>query len=165
MIERYWMRPMTGWPAGFWEGPPAAPLHVVVLRSLPRVRGTLLLRLMGRGATLQEAIQDLHALPEDAWERQVSMRLLVTFRFEIPQDSLEAEEMKTLREIKAMYAEWEQQIKAEARREMLCEQLGERFGTLPEEASARIQNAGLEELDRWSRRVVRAPTLADVLAP
>jgi hypothetical protein len=154
---------MTGWPAGFWEGPPAAPLHVVVLRSLPRVRETLLLRLMGRGATLQEAVRDLRALPDDAWERQVSMPLLVAFRFEVPQDSLEAEDMYTLQEIKALYADWERQVQEKARREVLLDLLGERFGPLPAEASARIQDASLDVLDRWIRRVVRAPTLAEVL--
>ena len=164
VLDQYWMRPMAGWPPGFWEGPPAAPLSVVVLRLLPRIRETLLLRLMGRGVTLQYAVDDLHALSKEAWERQVSMPLLVAFRVGIPHDSLEVEEMNTLQQIEAIYADWEQQLKAQTRREVLREQLGERFGPLPAAAVERIEHAGGEELDRWIRRVLRAQTLDDVLA-
>lgn len=180
VLTQYGLQPMSDWPAGFWEGPPAAPLHVVVLRSLPHVRDTLLLRLMGRGVTLREAVQDLHALPDDAWERQVSLPLLVAFDIEKPQDWVEAEEMNSLRELKATYAEWEKRVKdegrsegrseglleglLEGRRQMLRAQLGERFGPLPADVIARIEDADSEQLDRWIRRVLSAQSLEDVLA-
>ncbi len=58
---------MTGWPRGFFA------LHdcvrLVVVRQLPRRRDTLLLRLMGAGATLHEALADIAALPREAPER------------------------------------------------------------------------------------------------
>jgi hypothetical protein len=59
----------------------------------------------------------------------------------------------------------EQRGKEEGRRALLLALLGQRFGTLPEQARARIQAAGSEELERMGLRVLTARTLADVLAP
>jgi hypothetical protein len=58
----------------------------VVLRELPRGRETLILRLMGAAAVLNEALVELERLPADAWERAVAILPLVEARFRIPQD-------------------------------------------------------------------------------
>jgi len=50
------------------------------------------------------------------------------------------------------------------RREMLLEQLCDRFGTLPEAAVARVTGAGLAELRAWAKRVLTASALDDVFA-
>jgi len=39
-----------------------------------------------------------------------------------------------------------------------------RFGSLPSWAAQRLEQASLEELERWADRVLDAPTLADVFA-
>lgn len=49
-------------------------------------------------------------------------------------------------------------------RDTLLDLLGERFGAPPEEVLERIRTVTLSELCLWARRVVTAPTLADVLA-
>jgi hypothetical protein len=54
-------------------------LRVVVLAELPRTRQTLLLRLLGAGRLLREALSDLVALPGDAWEKTLATPLLVHF--------------------------------------------------------------------------------------
>jgi hypothetical protein len=55
----------------------------------------------------------------------------------------------------------EQGIKL-GRREMLLDQLRERFGALPDVAVARVTAAGMTELQTWSKRVLRASTLDGV---
>ena len=50
------------------------------------------------------------------------------------------------------------------RREMLLDQLRERFGLLPNAVVARVTAAGLAELRAWSKRVLTAPGLDDVFA-
>jgi hypothetical protein len=57
-----------------------------------------------------------------------------------------------------------QEERERARREIVLEQLQERFGTLPDEAVARVMAAGLDQLRVWTRRVLTAPTLDDALA-
>ena len=64
---------------------------MVVIRDLPRIRDTLLLRLMGEGAVLVEALAELEQLPEDARERQVTLASLVAFRIQISHDSTDEE--------------------------------------------------------------------------
>ena len=52
----------------------------------------------------------------------------------------------------------------QGRREMLLDQLGERFGVLPDAAVARVRAADMTELQLWSKRVLTAPELDDVFA-
>jgi len=49
-----------------------------------------------------------------------------------------------------------------ALREVLSEQLAQRFGDLSEALRARIDNAETDDLERWTRRIIPAATLADV---
>ena len=46
-------------------------LRIVVLSELPRTRETLLLRVLGTGRLLREALADLAVLPHDAWEKNM----------------------------------------------------------------------------------------------
>lgn len=57
--------------------------RVIVLTELPRTRSTLMLRLMGRGAVLRDALADVDALPQRAWERQGVLRLLLQLKREL----------------------------------------------------------------------------------
>ena len=62
--------------------------------------------------------------------------------------------------------QWKQQGLEEGRQEgerrVLQRQLTRRFGDLPEWATARLAQAGLEELEVWAERVLDAGTLEEV---
>lgn len=77
VLHGYGLTPKPSFPPGFYEASEAWAVGVVVLRELPRDRSTLLLRLLGAGAVLKDAVEDLARLPEDAWERQVAMPALL----------------------------------------------------------------------------------------
>ncbi len=51
------------------------------------------------------------------------------------------------------------------RQETLLKVLRVRFGSLPEDAVAKVHAAGLAELDAWLERIFSASSLGDVLAP
>ncbi|WP_434047141.1 MULTISPECIES: hypothetical protein [Sorangium] len=72
--------PMAGWPAGVYEGSGLLRTALIVLSELPRVRSTLLIRLMGGGRVLREAIEDFRRLPLDAPERAIGLGPLLRFR-------------------------------------------------------------------------------------
>ncbi|WP_437564175.1 hypothetical protein [Sorangium sp. So ce542] len=75
--------------AGLYAGPaPGWRSHAVVIAELPRVRGTVLLRLLGAPRARRAALRDLAALPGDAWERRVAMPWLVRLSFEVPEQLL-----------------------------------------------------------------------------
>lgn len=60
-------------------------------------------------------------------------------------------------------AEGRAEGEAKGRADTLLKLMTLRFGTLAEAEVARIRNASIEELDRWTERVLSAEALADVL--
>jgi hypothetical protein len=85
-IEGLWLRPLNGWPSGTYEGPPLLWTRLVVVSELPVARNTLLLRLLGAGRVLTQAIAELKALPTEAPERILALPILLRLRLEIPVD-------------------------------------------------------------------------------
>ena len=71
---------MRAWPSGYYADRITGRVRIVVVSQLPRTRDTLLLRLMGAGRTLRDAITDLGALPVDAPERILALPHLVRLR-------------------------------------------------------------------------------------
>jgi hypothetical protein len=85
-IEGLWLRPLTGWPSGIYEGPPLLWTRLVVMSELPVTRGTLLLRLLGAKRVLKQAIAELKELPAEAPERTLALPIRLRLRLEIPVD-------------------------------------------------------------------------------
>ena len=153
-------------------------MRVVVLAELPRTRATLLLRLLGAGRLLREALADLAALPDDAWEKSIATPLLVHFRLGNDEPATN-EEDDVSAEIRAWFEDYQQKLRAEERKEgrkegrdegrtegeriLLLRQLRARFGELPAAAVARVEAADVALLERWGERVLGAKTLAEVL--
>jgi hypothetical protein len=149
-------------------------LRVVVLAELPRTRETLLLRLLGPGRLLQEALADLAALPDDTWEMTLATPLLVHFQLAAGNNATGPEEDMSA-EIRAWFEDYKQKLRTEANaegmkegmregeRSLLLRLLQARFGELPDAALARIEAADTADLERWGVRVLRAQTLDEVL--
>jgi len=85
-MEGFWFRPMSDWPSGIYEGPPLHFTRLVVVSELPVTRDTLLLRLLGAGRVLQQAIAELKALPAETPERILALPILLRLHLEIPTD-------------------------------------------------------------------------------
>jgi hypothetical protein len=153
-------------------------LRVVVLAELPRTRETLVLRMLGAKRLLQEALADLAALPDDAWEKTLAAPLLLHFKLGTGDPATDPEDDMSA-EIQAWFQDYKQKLRAEANTEgreegrkngikeghrtLLLRLLHARFGKLPEAAVARIEAADIADLERWGVRVLGAGTLADVL--
>jgi len=65
-------RPMPGGGRGIYESPPLQWTRLVVVNELPVARDTLLVRLLGAGSVLKQAIAELQSLPAEAPERRLS---------------------------------------------------------------------------------------------
>lgn len=132
--------------------------HLVVVRQLPRTPETLILRLLSRGTTFREAVDELAELPEVAPEltqlAERVMHVLVAFANELPQDPTE-EDMQSLQDIEAAYSKWERRVKAEGKAEgraegkreslrMLCECFGIE---LTDERLEQVANSDAQQLD------------------
>jgi hypothetical protein len=103
-------------PSGLYTtGAPGWRVHIVVIAELPRVRSTVLLRLLGSARVRRMALRDLAALPEDAWERQVAFPWLVRLSFEVPAEvvaGLPAEERDFIMETREWYEQFNEQYTA-----------------------------------------------------
>ncbi|WP_437485440.1 hypothetical protein WME75_00875 [Sorangium sp. So ce1014] len=156
---------------GVYHAVPGLMMRVVVLAELPRTRATLLLRLLGSGRLLRDALADLAALPDDAWEKSVAKPLLVHFRLGRREPAIDKEDDVSA-EIRAWFEEYERKLRAEERKEGRAEEaaravltaLRVRGITVPDVARERIlAEKNPETLERWLERAVVAASLAEVL--
>jgi hypothetical protein len=154
VLRGYGFVAAPAFPAGFYEAPEALSVGVVVLRELPRERSTLLLRLMGAGAVLKEALEELSQLPEGAWERQVAVPALLAARIEIPQDSSNEGEREYLMSTQNLYEEWERKTHEkgleQGAKRALALLYQARFGAMPRAVADAVEAThNTATLERW----------------
>jgi hypothetical protein len=83
---------------------------VVAIEELPRVPETLWLRLLGKGRTQEDAIEELLLLPESDPKRSSAIGLLVAWRISISVvEQVESEEQQILMALSQTYLEWEKE--------------------------------------------------------
>jgi hypothetical protein len=76
ILEGFGIEPSSRQIPGIYEYPPAFHTTVVVTSELPRDQSTIWLRLLGRGPTQRDAIDDLIALPASHPQRGVILKQL-----------------------------------------------------------------------------------------
>jgi hypothetical protein len=83
---------------------------VVAIEELPRVPETLWIRLLGKGRTQEDAIEELLLLPESDPKRSSAIGLLVAWRISIKVvGQVESEEERILMALSQTYLEWEKE--------------------------------------------------------
>jgi flagellar biosynthesis/type III secretory pathway protein FliH len=128
-------------------------LRLVVLSELARTRETVLLRLLGSGRVLREALADVANLPEDAWERAVATPILIHFRLEVPavqsaDDDVDDVEADVSEAIRAWYKEYEKNLRLEAAKEGLIEGMKQGMTEGLKEGRAEGLKVGMREGER-----------------
>jgi hypothetical protein len=157
---------------GVYEAVPGLQMRVVVLAELPRTRETLLLRLLGAGPLLAAALDDLKALPPDAWERSVATPVLVHFG-RARHGKLETnEEDDVSAEIRAWFEDYQQQLRAKERGEERAETRAGAVLTVLRVRGIAVPDAARERilaqkdpslLERWLEKAAVAASIADVI--
>jgi len=80
VIEAWRLRRSRAELRGLYRRPIERAPRVIAVCALRRARETLALRLMGRRATLIEALEDVRLLDDGAWERALILRALLRVR-------------------------------------------------------------------------------------
>ena len=190
-IDGLGFRPMTGWPSGIYESPPLQWTRLVVVNELPVARDTLLVRLLGAGSVLKQAIAELQALPAEAPERRLALPVLVRLRLTVPTDPAQqtSDDQEFLMNTQDIVETWrreaiqegvkqgleqgvkqglEQGVKQgleQGERKVLLRQLRRRFGVeVDGETERRVAAAPAQQIEIWAERVLSAATLAELLA-
>ncbi|MEM9490135.1 MAG: hypothetical protein AAGC55_13385, partial [Myxococcota bacterium] len=127
LMEPLELRPMAGWPSGFWHTRPFDPLRLVIIRALPETPDTAFLRMFGRGKTFARALRELATLPDNSWFIEPLKSLVLALGLDIPQTGLmqnaDADWRIEMEAIQRTYNEWKEDTLQEGRREGLQEGL------------------------------------------
>lgn len=157
------------WGPGIYQAAPWLRTYLLVVNELPVRRDTLLVRLMGAGHVLRQAIAEIAALPEDAPERRVALPVLLRLRFEIPTDPAQRtnEDEEFLMSTHDVVETWKQRmIEQGVARGMrqgleqgvaasLLDAYAARFGTTPPDLAAKVSSTHDEAtLRTWLKLVV-----------
>jgi hypothetical protein len=142
-------RPFEGWPTGVYGSPRLLFAGIVVTSELPRGRDTLLLRLMGAGACLREALAELAALPDEARERAIAKPVLLRCYIDIPKDPANrtTEDEEFMMDTREIVEAWEREKEAVGRAQGRAQGLAQGLvviyeihsGTMPPELKAVIE--------------------------
>ena len=166
---------LEGWPPGIYEGPPLLWTRLVVVSELPVAPDTLLLRLLGAGQVLKQAIAELKALRAEDPARSLALPLLVRLRLEIPTDPAQRtdDDQEFLMQTQDIVETWRQEAIQEGVQQgiqqgecaVLLRQLRQRFGdAVDAHVEQRVATASIEQIDLWTVRILSAATLAEVFA-
>jgi hypothetical protein len=139
----------------------------VVVSELPVTRDTLLVRLLGAGAVLKQAIAELEALPEDAPERRLALPILLRLRFSLPGDPAKqtSDDQEFLMNTQDIVENFRREAMYEGQRTLFLRLLRRRFGAeVDAETERRVAAATGEQLEVWAERVWSASTLTEILA-
>lgn len=157
------------WPAGVYFGPDLLRVAIVVASELPRDRSTLLVRLMAAGPLLSRAIEELGALPEDAYERAVADQILLNLQHVLrkkPNRTPEEQEF-----VMIVFKTWAE-TRREARDEGRVEEAARAVLTVLRVRGIAVPDAVREQilaekdatrLERWHERAILASSIAEVI--
>jgi post-segregation antitoxin (ccd killing protein) len=169
-IEGLRLHPLEGWPPGIYEGPPLFWTRLVVVSELPVTPDTLLLRLLGAGQVLKQAIAELKALRTEDPARSLALPLLVRLQLEIPTDPAPRtdDDQEFLMQTQDIVETWRQEAIQEgllvAQVKALLTVLRARGIAVPDAAQRRIQaERDLARLERWLERASVASSVAEVI--
>ncbi|WP_437623238.1 hypothetical protein [Sorangium sp. So ce1151] len=131
VLDAFGFAPVPGRP-GLYRSAPGWRVDLVVIAELPRTRETLLLRLLGARAVLRDAVRELAALPDDAWERSIALPWLVRLLFEIPYEAsacaaLDTEEEEIVTEVQQWFEQLKQSLRDEGLKEGQVRTLARQF--------------------------------------
>ncbi|TMQ12128.1 MAG: hypothetical protein E6J90_32375 [Deltaproteobacteria bacterium] len=160
------LKPARGWPAGvYFFGADVLRVGIILASELPKDRSTLLIRLMAGGPMLFPAIEDLVALPPDAYERTVAQRVLLDLHSLLAkQPKRTSKEQKFMVTMQRTWEEARAEARAEGRAEAVLAVLRGRGITVPDAARKRIlAQRDLRQLERWLEKASVATSIEDVI--
>ncbi|MBK9259398.1 MAG: hypothetical protein IPM54_06125 [Polyangiaceae bacterium] len=84
VLHRFGFQPIAGSSGHYKTMHPGWQVDLVVIRELAKTRETLLLRLLGDERLCEEALRELDALPEDAWEKGLAKSWVKRVQLQLP---------------------------------------------------------------------------------
>jgi hypothetical protein len=137
---------------------------VVAINQLPPTPETLWLRILGRGATQEQAIAELIALPLGNPLRRNVLELISIWRVNLQRkENLTEDERELIMNLSPAYLQWREDTLREGRQEVVENLLRERFGNI-DEALSRVIEPLLQLSSQESVRLVLRLSREELLA-
>ena len=161
LLDNFAATNREAWPLGVYLMGNALKTKIVAINQLPQTEETLWLRLLGKGATQEQAIAELLAFPKRDPRRSRALQLLASWKITLETgETLEAEEQGLMMTLSQAYLEWEQKTEARGKqqgikteRETTIENLLiARFGAVDEQLAAiipRLLALSAEDYAQW----------------
>jgi len=156
------LNPKKQWSEGIHFFPEFYKTGIVAINQLPINPFTLWLRLLGRGATQQQAVNELVSLPENNAFKGEILELLANWRINVQvNQNLTNDDQELIMNLSPAYLRWREDTLLEGRRELVSNLLKVRFGSIdealakiiepmlqlsPEELTPLLLNSSCEEL-------------------
>ena len=147
------------WDSGVYFLNPGFRAALIAINQLPRNEETLFLRLLGKGQTQQQAVDEVIAIDAGEPRRAAILKLLANWKISIEITGQAEAEQELMMVLSQAYLEWEQQteLRGEQRGRQEGEQTGEarlvlrqltrRIGDVTPEVRSQVQALTLNQLE------------------
>jgi Domain of unknown function (DUF4351) len=161
------------WPSGVYRLPTGYKTTFVAINQLPATEDTLWLRILGKGPTQQQAIDEVLNLPPNHPRRNNILRLLAGWHIRMNLGELpELSEQKTAMALSQAFLDWEQQTQERSHQEgqlvslrsVLHLMLPQKLGPLPDRCRSAITLLQVPQLEALALALLNFETIADLEA-
>jgi hypothetical protein len=165
------------WLSGVHFLPEALRTAIVAIHQLPRTPETLWLRLLGRGSTQEQAIQELKTLPSNHPYQKATLELVYNLRENLRvNQELEDDDRELIMRLEPLYQQDRERAKLEGRQEgrqegiidgeqrLIIRLLNRRIGEIDTSLTERIRGLSLEKLENLGEALLDFSNLDDLQA-
>jgi hypothetical protein len=174
LINGFGFTASNNWPSGVSFLHPFHRTAIISINQLPRTEETLFLRLLGKGQTQKQAVDEVIGFDAEDSRRSAILRLLSNWKISLKITGKTEEEQELMMVLSQAYLEWEQQTeqRGEQRGERRGEQIGEtrlvlrqltrRIDDVPSEVRSQIQALSLTQLELLGEALLDFTSLSDL---
>uniref|UniRef100_UPI0030844839 DUF4351 domain-containing protein n=1 Tax=Petrachloros mirabilis TaxID=2918835 RepID=UPI0030844839 len=138
------------WPSGVYLLHPSLRTAIISINQLPRLEETIFLRLLGKGQTQKQAVDEVIGLDAEDSRRSAILRLLASWKISL-EITGQAEEEELMMVLSQAYLEWEQQTEQRGEQtgevRLVLRQLTRRIGDISPDVRSQVQALSLTQLE------------------
>ncbi len=143
------------WDSGVYFLQPSLRTAIIAINQLPNNEATLFLRLLGKGQTQKQAVDEVIGLDVRQPRRAAILRLLASWKISLEITGQAEAEEELMMVLSQAYLEWEQQTeqrgeakgRQEGEQSLILRQLTRRIGDVSPELRSQIQSLSLDQLE------------------
>jgi Domain of unknown function (DUF4351) len=172
LLEGFGFFSSVDWGAGVYFLNPSLRTAIVAINQIPVTEETLLLRILGKGQTQKQAVDEVIAIDASEPKRAAILRLLASWKISIEITGQAEAEEELMMVLTQAYLEWEQQTEQRGRTEGRTEEARSlilrlltrrlRLSTLPAGVEAQIQALDLPQLEALGEALLDFAGLNDL---